>query len=308
MKNIAPCSDREKLVRKFREHLLSTQGLAPRTCEARLFYVREFLQDQLKSRRRKLRLQELTPELLLNYVLKRSAQDSSGRLQALASALRSFGRFLQFSGRSRHDWVPALPRIASPGRSCLPDYLQPEQLSDLLKSIDTTTASGLRNSAILLCLARLGLRAAEVSALTLDQIRWRTGVIDLGAGKVRRERQLPLPGDVGRAIADYLQARKIRPDSRRVFCAIRNGKALCPAAISQVVKRALQRAGIPTPRPGAHLLRRTLASHLIQHGVSLKAIADLLGHRCLDTTRIYVHVNHSMLLEVSRPWPTEVSR
>src|SRR6266487_4893274 len=165
MKNITSSSDREKLLRKFREHLFSTQGLAPRTCTARVFYVRQFLQRQLQSKRRTIKLQELTPEIFLNYVLERSAQDSPGRLQAVASALRSFGRFLQFSGRSRHDLASALPPIASPGRSCLPDYLKPEQLNDLLRSIDSTTASGLRNYAIILCLARLGLRAAEVATI-----------------------------------------------------------------------------------------------------------------------------------------------
>jgi site-specific recombinase XerD len=273
-----------------------------------VFYVREFLQSHFKGRRRKFKLQELTPEVLLNYVLERSAQDSSGRLQALASALRSFGRFLQCSGRSPYELSSALPRIASPGRSCLSDYLTPEQLKDLLKSIDVTTAAGLRNYAIILCLAHLGLRASEVAGLTLDQIQWRSGVLRLDTGKGRRERQLPLPKKVGRAVANYLKDRKIQPDSRRIFCAVRNGKALCSMAISQVVKRALQQAQIQTPRPGAHLLRRTLASHLIQQGVSLKAIADLLGHRCLDTTRIYASVNHSMLREVSRPWPTEGNR
>lgn len=308
MTTIVSTSDLEKLLRKYRKHLLATQGLAPRTCAARVFYAHEFLHRQLKSKRRKVNLQELTPEALLNYVLERSAQDSSVRLQALASALRSFGRFLQFSGRSRHDWASALPRIASPGRSCLPDYLKPEQLKGLLNAIEITTTSGLRNYALVLCLARLGLRAAEAAALTLDQIQWRTGVISLRAGKGRRERTLPLPNDVGQAIAKYLQERKVPDDSRRVFCAIRNGKALSSMAISQVVRRALQQAGIQTPRPGAHLLRRTLASHLIQNGVSLKGVADLLGHRCLDTTRLYANVNHSMLREVSRPWPTEGTR
>ena len=308
MKNITPSSEHEELLRRFREHLLSTQGLAPRTCTARVFYVHEFLQGQLPLRRPKVRLQELTPEVLLDYVFKRSAQDSPVRLQAVASALRSFGRFLRFNGWTGHDLASGLPRIASPGRSCLPDYLTSEQLGDLLRSIDTTTASGLRNYAIILCRARLGLRAAEVAALTLDQIQWRSGVIGLDAGKGRRERQLPLPKDVGEAMANYLQHREIQPDSRRLFCAVRNGKALCPAAIGQVVRRALLRAKIQTPRPGAHLLRRTVASHLVQHGVRLKAVADLLGHRCLDTTRIYANVNHSLLREVSRPWPEEVTR
>lgn len=308
MKSIPPSSDHQRLLRQFEAHLLSTCGLALRTCSARVFYVREFLVRQWRKRRRKFKPRELTPEVLLQYVLERSAQDSPVRLQAMASALRSFSRFLQWSGRNRHELSAALPRIASPGRSCLSDYLQPKQLNALLQSIEVTTASGWRNRAILLCLARLGLRAAEVAGLTLDQIQWRTGVIRLSAGKGRRERQLPLPKDVGQALASYLACRKVRADSRRLFCAIRDGKALGPAAISCVASRALRQAGIQTPRPGAHVLRRTLASHLIQQGVSLKAIADLLGHRCLDTTRIYASVNHAMLLEVARPWPLEVPR
>jgi len=308
MKTIASLSDQEKLLEAFRAHLLRTQGLAPRTCAARVFYVRGFLERRRRSKRQGLILQELAPEDLLNYVLERSAQDSPCRLQVLASALRSFARFLQLSRSSPRALAAALPRIASRGRSSLPDYLAPERLEVLLGSIDTSTVCGQRNYAIILCLARLGLRAAEVAALTLEQIQWRASVISLGAGKGRRERQLPLPQDVGRAIADYLRQRKSPGNARRVFCAVDTGKGLCSAAISQVVRRALQRAGIQTPRPGAHLLRRTLASHLVQRGVSLKAVADLLGHRCLDTTRLYANVDHAMLREVSRPWPKEFTR
>lgn len=308
MKIIASFFDQEKLLESFHQHLLTTQGLASRTCVARIFYVRPFLEQRRRTNRQKLVLEELVPEDLLNYVLERSAQDSSGRLQALASALRSFGRFLQLSRRSAQPLAAALPRIASRGRSSLPDYLTAEQLEVLLGSIDTTTALGQRNYAIILCLARLGLRAAEVAALTLEQIQWHAGVINLGAGKGRRERQLPLPQDVGRAIADYLRHRKSPGKTRRVFCAMETGKGLCSMAISQLVRRALKRAGIQTPRPGAHLLRRTLASHLVQSGVSLKAVADLLGHRCLNTTRLYASVNHPMLREVSRPWPKELTR
>ena len=124
----------------------------------------------------------------------------------------------------------------------------------------------------------------------------------------RRERELPLPKDVGRAIAAYLRQRPNPSNSRRVFCGVRNTGALSSAAISQVVKRALYQAAIKTSRPGAHLLRRTLASHLVQKGVTLKAVADLLGHRCLETTRLYAKVNFPMLAQVARPWPMEASR
>jgi len=308
MQNIASSPERERLLRTFREHLQCDRGLALRTCQARTYYVREFLDACLRSRAPKPKLKELTPEIFLQHVLQRSMQDRPGRLQAVASALRSFGRFLHCRELNRHELTTALPRIASPGRSFLPEYLAAEQLDGLLHSIETRTESGRRNYAILLCLARLGLRAAEVAALTLDQLQWRSAVINLAPGKGRRERQLPLPKDLGQALANYLKVRRVSSQTRRVFCAVRNGKPLGPAAISMLVTRALQRAGIQSPRPGAHLLRRTLACHLIQQGVGLKAVADLLGHRSLDTTRLYTHVDHAMLQEVSRPWPTEVTR
>jgi site-specific recombinase XerD len=308
MKNIVSSSDIEKLLQSFGEHLVTTQGLAARTCTSRVFYAREFLQAQLKAGRAKLRLRQLTAEVLLKYVLKRSQQDSPQRLQALACALRSFGRFLQLSGRIGQDFTSALPRIASAGPASLPDYLRPEQLKDLLGSMDTKTQAGLRSYAIILCLARLGLRAGEVAHLRLEQIDWRAGILRLSAGKGRRERELPLPKEVGQAMANYLQSWPPQAGSRRLFRALRNGEPLSSRAVSQVTSRALRDAGVQTPRPGAHLLRRTLASHLVQQGVSLKAVADLLGHRSLDTTRIYANVNHSMLLEVARPWPMEVSR
>lgn len=308
MKNIISFSNSEKLLHHFGEHLLAIQGLAPRTGSSRLFYAREFLQAQLKAGSGKVTLRALTAQSLLQYILKRSRRDSPERLRSLTCALRSFGRFLQFSGRIDHDFTSALPRIASGGRTSLPDYLRPEQLKDLLGSIDRRTPAGLRNYAILLCLARLGLRAGEVARLTLEHIDWRAGVLRLSAGKGRRERELPLPKEVGQAIAHYLRGRPPRGRSRRLFGALRDGAPLSSRAVTQVASRALRGAGLQPARPGAHLLRRTLASHLVQKGVSLKAVADLLGHRSLDTTRIYASVNHSMLLAVARPWPTEVRR
>jgi integrase/recombinase XerD len=308
MKQIISSTSTEKVLDSFQEHLLSTQGLALRTCAARVFYVREFIERQGKRRRVAVRWRELTPEVLLKHVLERSHHDSPQRLQAVAGALRSFARFLQVTGRNGLDLTSALPRIATVGRQCLPDYLSTEQLKHLLDSMDTGTASGLRNKAVVLCLARLGLRAGEVAQLALEDIQWRTGVVRLRSGKGRRERELPLPQDVGRAIAVYLRHRPNPINSRHVFCGVRHAGALSSAAISQVAKRALHRASIKTPRPGAHLLRRTLASHLVQKGVTLKAVADLLGHRCLETTRLYAHVNFPMLSPVARPWPTEASR
>lgn len=306
MKTITSSINQEKLLQSFGEHLLNIQGLAVRTCAGRIFYVREFLAAQPRASWRKLQLRKLSAKGLLQYVLKRSRQDSPGRLQAVASALRSFCRFLQVRGYHTQDLTLALPRIASAKRASLPDYLSAEQLATVLASLNPKTEAGRRNYALLLCMVRLGLRASEVAQLTMEQIDWRAGVVRLGAGKVRRQRELPLSPEVGRAMAKYLRERRQPVHSRHVFCALRNGAPLSPAAVTQVACRALRQAGTIPCRPGAHLFRRTLASHLVQRGASLKAVADLLGHRSLDTTRLYAQVNHPMLLAVAQPWPKEV--
>ena len=309
MKTIVSLAGLDKLLKAYRDHLLNTAGLAVRTCDTRIFYAREFLQAHFKPPRQRLDLQALRPEILLEHILEHSRRDSPPRLQQMASGLRSFCRFLCFTDLSSADLSSAIPRIGGNRPSGLPDYLLPEQLQKLLDSIDTERPTGLRNYAIMLCLARLGLRAGEVARLTLDQMDWRAGVIRLSAGKGRRERELPLPKDLGQAIANHLRRHRDVNGSRRLFCALRgSGAALSSGAVSMVSRRALQEAGICTSRPGAHLLRRTVASHLVQQGVNLKAVADLLGHRSLNTTRIYANVNHAMLLEAARPWPAGVKR
>src|SRR5438132_9387250 len=175
MKTIVSLAGIDKLLKAYRDHLLNTGGLAVRTCDSRTFYAREFLQAHLKLARQPLNLQALRPEALLNHILERSRHDSPQRLQALASGLRSFCRFLCLTGRSSGDLSSAIPRIGASHRPGLPDYLLPEQLQSLLDSVDTQRPAGLRNYAMMLCLARLGLRAGEVARLSLDQIDWRTG-------------------------------------------------------------------------------------------------------------------------------------
>jgi integrase/recombinase XerD len=300
MKIILSVKSVEELLRSFRLYLVEVNGLAERTCQGRIFYAREFLRALRRKSRGRPKGLELGSSIWSQYVLGRSHKDSSARLQALGTALRSFCRFLCASGRTDRDWAASIPRIGGHGPKVGLDYLSPREVTRLLASIERQTAAGIRNYAVLLCLVRLGLRAGEVVQLTLEQINWRAGWIRIGAGKVRRQRQLPLPSDVGRALAKHLQRSPGPTLSRRVF------DGLCSHAVSTMTSRALRRASIATARPGAHLLRRTFASHLVQKGASLKAVADLLGHRSLNTTRLYAGVNHPMLLEVAQLWPKEV--
>ena len=157
------------------------------------------------------------------------------------------------------------------------------------------------------CPAKLGLRAGEVARLVLKDLDWHRGILRLTQTKGRRERLLPLSPEVGQALAHYLRHGRPATTQRQVFVTLPGGAALSSLAISQLTVRALERAHLVFPRPGAHLLRRTFATHLIQKGVGCKAIADLPGHRQLNTTQVYAQVSWPMLQAVAQPWP-EVSR
>jgi site-specific recombinase XerD len=157
------------------------------------------------------------------------------------------------------------------------------------------------------CLARLGLRAGEVARLALEDLDWRRRQIRLRHPKGRRERVLPLPAAVGRAVADYLQKARPATALRQVFVHHSGQGPLTSSAIGEVIRQALRRAQLSKRPGGAHLLRHTAASHLAQRGASVKAMADLLGHRDVNTTLRYVHLQPARLLSVVHPWPKEVA-
>jgi len=161
-----------------------------------------------------------------------------------------------------------------------------------------------RDYAVLLCLARLGLRAGEVAQLRLEDIDWRRSTLRLYGTKGRRERQLPFSSEVGWALAKYLRHGRPKTTARSIFISLSTGQSLSADGISSIVGRVFKRAGI-SGRRGAHRLRHTVACHLVQRGVSLKAVADLLGHGDLATTQIYAKVNLSSLRAVAMPWPKE---
>jgi integrase/recombinase XerD len=200
----------------------------------------------------------------------------------------------------------AVPQIACRTAHDLPSYLTEPQLTELLASPDPNTAQGRRDLAILVCLARLGLRAGELAALELRDIDWRTGTLRLQHTKNGSSAELPLLEEVGRTIANYL--RMGRPDCAQpqIFLLHSPPRPMKGRAISGVVQRALHRCGIEVPHPGAHLLRHTLASHLVQNGASLKEIADLLRHHHINSTSVYAHVDLPALHALSQPWPKEV--
>jgi integrase/recombinase XerD len=294
----------EHLLGAYREHLLQTAGVQPSTCQCWIFYVRLFLNAQFKPKATALDLTVLDPTKIWGFFQAQAQSYPPARLQALGTALRSFFRFLSLSGRHPQDLSGAIPRIADPGREELPEYLSEAQLEQVLQAVDTDTVAGQREAAVLGCLARLGLRAGEVAQLNLEDVDWRAGVIHLTRTKGRQERILPLPWDVGQALVRYLRQRPPQTACRRVFLSLQKGGPIGPNAISALAKRALKRAAIACQRPGTHVFRHTVASHLVQKGASLKAVADWLGHRSLSTTQLYAKVNLPMLRAVAQPWPT----
>lgn len=239
--------------------------------------------------------------------------DLTGRCQPrtvelAASALRSFFRFLRMAGLRTDRLEDAVPMV--PHRpSGLARHLAPGQLGQLIASLDSGSPRGLRDRAIILCMARLGLRAGEVVQLRLDDLDWRNATVRVRARKTGHGALLPLTAEVGTALAGYL--RRGRPDTpaRQVFVLhrLRPGAPISGSIVGRAVDNALRRTGMDAQIRGANLLRHSLATDLLERGASLREIADVLGHTSLATTRIYAAVDIAALREVALPWPQVTS-
>ncbi len=225
----------------------------------------------------------------------------------LATSLRSFLRFLHAQGEIWKDLTAAIPTVRRWTQPGVPRKLTPAEVNQVLAAPDLGTATGRRDYAILLLLARLGLRSSEILSLELGDLRWRTGEI-LIRGKGSRQDLLPLPRDVGAAIVSYLRLDRGVRATRRVFLrTIAPRVPLAgPSTIGHMVGHAMAKAGVERPRHiAAHLFRHTLASRMLQQGAHLREISQVLRHRALISTEIYAKIDISALQEVVRPWPAQ---
>jgi len=293
---------RDAMAYDFQDYLLQQRGLAPTTVRSYLDTVRRFLSDRFDAQ--PLRLEALCAQDITGFLLRQTRRYSPGHAKLIATALRSFCRFLLQRGAILTDLAKAVPTVPNWRLSALPKFMNVEDIESLLQSCDRSTPQGQRDYAILLLLARLGLRAGEVAALTLDDLDWEAGAF-LVRGKGGRHDQLPLPHAVGEALVAYLRAGRPPSATRQVFVRMRaprrgfaNGQA-----VGTIVRRALARAGLHPPCKGAHLLRHSLATQLLHDGASLAEIGELLRHRDLDTTRIYAKVDQGALRALALPWP-----
>ncbi len=229
-------------------------------------------------------------------------------VELAASALRSLFRFLRAAGLRADRLEDAVPMV--PHRpSGLVRHLPPARLEQLIASLEACSPRGLRDRAIILCMARLGLRAGEVAQLRLDDLDWGNAVVRVRARKTGHGTLLPLTGQVGTAVAEYLQHARPDTPAREVFVLHRQriGAPISPSIVGRAVDNALRRAGMDAPVRGGNLLRHSLATELLGRGASLPEIADLLGHASLATTRIYAAVDVAALREVALAWPQVMS-
>ena len=238
------------------------------------------------------------------FILKRTSKCGMESGQKLITATRAFLRYLSFRGECSTHLDQAVPALARWRLATLPRCLTAEELNRIIAACNGRSIGRLRDRAIILMLARLGLRARDLAQLRLGDIEWEDGALRV-MGKGRSEVRLPLPQDAGDALLRYLECRPQVDRTDRIF--LRNIAPFRPFVtahcISGVVKRALKRAGVTSPAKGAHLLRHTAATEMLRHGVPLDQIGLVLRHRSIDTTAYYAKVDVALLKQVAQPWP-----
>jgi len=296
----------EVRVLDYLDHLRDRRGLSARSRAVYSPFVRAFVESRLLGG------DPIPPDAraVRAYLLERARGRSVSYVRLLTAALRSFLHFLFFEGETPTDLATSVPPVRRWGPAAPPPFLTAEEVDRVLAATDRSTPRGRRAFAILLLLARLGLRAGEVAALDLDDLHWGQGEVVV-RGKGRRRDRLPLPEDVGEALAVYLREARGPSASRRVFLRLhapRTGLS-GPSAICVVAREALRRAGLrPVGRVAAHVFRHSLATRMIRRGASLGEISQILRHRSIDSTRLYARVEIEALRGVALAWPTREAR
>ena len=294
----------DALLQNYKDYLREDRGLTENSLLVYVPFIRDFLAAQTAQ------TGGVSPKsfgalIIRTFILEHTRDRSSEYARLLCTALRSFFRFLLLCGQISRDLSNAVPMFRKYRQAVPPAFLSPSEVERVLAA-PGSTLSGRRDHAILLLLARLGLRGGEVVALELDDIRWRAGEIVV-RGKGRMVDHLPLLSDVGEALALYIREDRGVSASRRIFLrtwAPRIGLT-GPAAVGHIVRRALAQVGVRrSGRGAAHLFRHGLATKMIRHGASMSEIAEVLRHRSQTTTAIYAQVSFEALRAVALPWPT----
>jgi site-specific recombinase XerD len=291
-----PTAPAAQLLADYRTYLIEERGLAAATVRSDLHVARLFL-----AARPKIDLEELCASEVVDFVQQECRHRSSGSTRYVVTGLRAFLRFCHHTSKTPRPLADAVPKSASWRLSALPRTLDDDDVTALLRSCDRRTTFGRRDLAVLILLARLGLRAGEVAALRLEDVDWRAGEV-LVRGKTSKHERLPLPADVGQAIADWLRRGRPRCAAREIFTRVRAPhRGLSPGGVSGIVRAACQRAGLP--EVNAHRLRHSAATAMLRAGAGLTEVGQVLRHRSVGTTAIYAKVDRSSLRSLAKPWP-----
>ena len=290
------------LAHRYGEYLLHDRALAADSASRQIPVIEHFL--RLSFGRGPLRLRALGEKEITRFVLGTAADVSPRTQQTQMSALRSFFRFLLEQEEIELDLAGGVPAVAAWRHAGVPKYLSPDQVKQVLASCDRSTPMGRRDFAMLLVLARLGLRACEVARLDLDDIRWRTGELII-RGKGSSLEALPLLDEVGKALAAYIKRDRPQCQTRKVFTRVRAPLTALArkGSVTTVVRAAMSRAGLDVPIRGAHVLRHSLATSMLRDGASMSEIGVVLRHRSPATTEIYAKVDLTSLRRLALPWP-----
>jgi site-specific recombinase XerD len=287
---------------RYEKHLRSERALVTATVVNYVPFVRRFLIERFQQG--PVLIRDLKAADISAFVLRHAPTMGCRRAQLMTTAFRSFFSFLFQSGELQADLAVSVPTVADWRLSTVPKYLRPEEVRRLLGVCDRKTSAGRRDYAILLLLARLGLRAGEVVSLDLDDIDWRAGEI-LIRGKGLLHDRMPLPVDVGEALTAYLRMDRPRCQTRRAFVCMKAPRSGFggPSSVSTIVRRALDRAGLHPALKGAHVLRHSLATTMLCSGASMSEIGEVLRHRVPSTTEIYAKLDFDALRSLAHPWP-----
>lgn len=296
-----PVSPVDALVTQFADYLSTERGLTAGSVHHYQRFAHLFLAELGTAGEPE--LAGVTATTVTAFVVSHAQRRSPGDMRTLVTALRSLLGFLHLSGRLAQPLASAVPTVPGWRFGSLPRGVSPGQVAAILASCDRDSAVGRRDYAILMLLTRLGLRAGEVIGITLEDIDWQAGEL-LVVGKADHAEKLPLPADVGQAMADYLRYGRARSACRHLFITVRApfAKLALNTSICGVVQRACQRAGIEPFGP--HRLRHAVACDLLAGGASLTEIGQLLRHRSQRSTAIYAKADLEALRELARPCPT----
>jgi integrase/recombinase XerD len=290
-------SPADRLWCEFTEWMRAQRGTMNSTLASYRLPISALLQDLGTDPR------AFTAERLRHFLLRQVKRSSQVQSKNLATATRMFLRFLISRGDCATGLDYAIPTVARWRLAALPKYLPASDVEHLIHSCDPASMLGARDRAILLLIARLGLRASDVSGLRFRDLLWSEAAL-IVSGKNRCETRLPLPQDVGDAILHYLRNARPPVSSDQVFITTTAPRIpVSRQVVGRTVCRALRRTGISAPTEGAHLLRHSTATSLLRDGTSLPAIGALLRHASIDTTTVYAKVDVELLSEIAMPWP-----